>query len=740
MNTSRICSLALAALAALSCADEPADLAGNEGIETTIALSLTAAPETPGLAGSRALPDPLEVNEGTGPGYVVEDFWLLQFDQDGYRLGAPRYYLMPSMASSTAVAVIIPPVGKIYKCVLIANTHSDAFHATLGSVTTLEGLKTVYKRIWNLEDLYNATDDAPDLLMNGTVNVTSSTTSLTCALYRNVAKLTLTLTNDSGSGVTITSVQLRNVPDRLFYADRLLDGAATPSPSPAQSGLFDLPVDEFELAPDAPVKTLRYYLPRNRQGTTGTSTEAQKNLLAPGRATYIEIMAVTAGAIEDGGGKPLRYRFYPGANMTNDFNIVPNFRYTLPVVFNTAGAVGDSRVENLGQVQLAEANSYILNPLAGAVQTTYGVPVTRVNKFWRSVDGGVPGGVLADNTPWVAEVIWQDGGAGVELIKFCEASGAFTGDTYAGTGDSYFYVSPAGPTARGNVLVGLRKENATDYLWSWHLWITGYNPDIAPSAWQEDVYSYGVPGGGHVHRYSGGTWATAAYADKFIMDRNLGAASANSEDGLANTRGLYYQFGRKDPFPAASVKLYNVSGTAVTAFTASSNDCIGRISGGTLIKTAVQRPYNFYYPASGDWAQNNPYYANLWNNPAWHVSPTGKSLFDPCPPGWKVPEQNTWAVFIVSGKPNAANYPGGYNGDGWEFYMSGSSGETAFYPAGGLRNINGEMSNGRDNGYSRSSAPLNNEFAFYLYFNSENIIPQNANHRSFGLPTRCIQE
>ncbi|MDR2130260.1 MAG: DUF4906 domain-containing protein, partial [Odoribacteraceae bacterium] len=428
MNTSRIYSLALVALAALSCADEPAELAGNEGREATIALSLTAVPEeAPGLAGSRALPDPLNVNEGTAPLYVVKDFWLMQFGQDGIRIGTPRYYTMPTTSSTTAVAVVLPPDGQIYKCVLLANTHADAFDITLRAVTTLEGLKTVYKRIRGLEDMYNSGDAAPDLFMNGTIDIDSDTETLTCALYRNVAKLTLEITNSAASGVTITSARLRNVPDRLFYADQLFNGDATPSPSAAQSGLFDLPVDEFELAPGEPVKTLRYYLPRNRQGITGTSAEDQKNLYAPGRATFIEITAV------DGAGKPFRYRFYPGANMTNDFNIVPNYHYTLPVVFNTAGVEGDSRVEELGQVQLAESNSYIINPLPGAFQTTYGVPVTRVNRFWGSVDGAAAN-VLATSTGWEAEVIWQDK-ANVGLIEFCQADGTvITTGKYEGTG------------------------------------------------------------------------------------------------------------------------------------------------------------------------------------------------------------------------------------------------------------------------------------------------------------------
>jgi hypothetical protein len=301
-------------------------------------------------------------------------------------------------------------------------------------------------------------------------------------------------------------------------------------------------------------------------------------------------------------------------------------------------------------------------------------------------------------------------------------------------------------------LIGVKKKGATNYLWSWHLWITNYNPDDAAPSWQEDVYSYGVPGGA-VHRYSGGAWATAAYTDKFIMDRNLGAASATRADGIAKTRGLYYQFGRKEPFPAASVKLYNVSGATVTAFTATANDCIVRVSGATIIKTAVQYPYNFYAPGSGggDWLSGNPYYNTLWNNPSWYPDTQSapsvkKSLFDPCPPGWRLPMDGTWNTFSLAGNvPNAANYPGDYKSGqeqaGWEFYMSGSSGETVFYPASGYRSaISGGMNYERSHGFNRSSTPYSSIFDRYLYFNATIVQPQLLTDRGDGFPARCLQE
>jgi uncharacterized protein (TIGR02145 family) len=400
-------------------------------------------------------------------------------------------------------------------------------------------------------------------------------------------------------------------------------------------------------------------------------------------------------------------------------------------------------------VQLAESNSYIIHPLPGTVQTTYGVPVTRVNRFWGSPDGAAAN-VLSSTTGWEAEVIWQDK-AGEGLIDFCESNGTIlTTGKYEGTGETYFHFSPKDENASGNVLIGVKKKGAPaseGYLWSWHLWLTNYDPDAAPPSWQEGVYSYPVTGGA-VHRYAGGTWATAAYTDKFIMDRDLGAASANRADGLGKTRGLFYQFGRKDPFPATSVGLYNVSGTAVTAFTATANDCIVRVSGSTAIKTAVQYPYNFYVPGSGDWVSGNSYYNNSWNNPGWYTSvpKAGKSLFDPCPPGWRLPETGTWNTFTLASVPNAANYPGdfktGNDQAGWEFYMSGSSGETAFYSASGYRHVAmGAVYNERYYGYNWSfSLDGNSAKGRVLHFNGANVYAPHADHRGSGFSTRCVQE
>jgi uncharacterized protein (TIGR02145 family) len=289
------------------------------------------------------------------------------------------------------------------------------------------------------------------------------------------------------------------------------------------------------------------------------------------------------------------------------------------------------------------------------------------------------------------------------------------------------------------VLIGVKKKGTTEYLWSWHLWLTNYNPNAAPLSWQEDVYSYAVPGGA-VHRHPGAEWATAAYTNKFIMDRNFGAASATRTDGLAKTRGLYYQFGRKDPFPAASVSLYDVRGAILPRNDYAPNtDCIVRVPGQTAIKTAEQHPYNFYYPGFGNWMQGEPYSNNAWSNPGWYTSvpKAGKSLFDPCPPGWRLPVLNVWKVPFAS----VDDFKHADDLAGWEFYLSGSSGATVFYPAAGSRLPDtGGMSSERGNGYIWTSTPYGGGGGRFFYFSQGTVDYQSGGERSYGFSVRCIQE
>ena len=125
-------------------------------------------------------------------------------------------------------------------------------------------------------------------------------------------------------------------------------------------------------------------------------------------------------------------------------------------------------------------------------------------------NGRATTGITPDNLYGTrAKVIWETGptrGAVIRSVHCLNSEICFT------TG-----------TVPGNALIGLFDER-DNCLWSWHIWAADYDP----AATAQD--------------YTGG---------RTFMDRNLGALSAAGSD--VTSRGLCYQWGRKDPFayPAA---------------------------------------------------------------------------------------------------------------------------------------------------------------------------------------------
>ena len=74
-------------------------------------------------------------------------------------------------------------------------------------------------------------------------------------------------------------------------------------------------------------------------------------------------------------------------------------------------------------------------------------------------------------------------------------------------------------TQQGNALIGLFNAGG-ECVWSWHIWVANYDPESS------------------AQKYSSGD---------IFMDRNLGAVGTDYTKVTAC--GLYYQWGRKDPFP-----------------------------------------------------------------------------------------------------------------------------------------------------------------------------------------------
>ena len=709
---------------------------GNEGGVNIILKCIGL--ESPGS--TKSIDEGQMPDEGTGNGYKVKDYWVLQYTSGGdFIENSDKYVSVEDGQENYKTPVIMPTEGNAYYCLFIANTHNPEldkeFDEWKGS---LSSMRNFYKNIEKLEDTYNIAEK--DLIMSGIAELPYGATELYCRLYRNIAKITVELINKEGSDLTIKSVNIKNVPGSALYADALYKEPGIPvnipeAPYPQSQSVdfFDYELDNVNVAAGE-TKSLVWYLPRNIRGNVSDVTSADlKNKYAPESATYIEIFAVT------GNGGLYRYRFYLGENATTNFDVVPNRHYKLPITFVDKGNVSDSRVGDYSSIELSSnSNSFIINPLPVEMQSVYSLPVSRVNKFWTSTDAqaGVDN-TLSENTEWVAEVIWQD--QPQRLMSFVDDNGN-SADTFTGKGNTSFKFKVV-QGAKGNVLVGVRKPDETNYLWSWHLWITDYNPDECTTTWIQNKYVYYVSGG-QVHRYAGDYWNNNC-ENRYIMDRNLGAMSATKTDDIKKTGGLLYQYGRKDPFMSIDTKLYKIDGETETSFSLQSPGSI---------YNSVYLPYKFNNVNSGDWVTSNPY---IGDNKFWNSTGTNKSIYDPCPEGWMIPSEGTYEIFGKNkAENNEVNYQSKFTEPGYEgieFCVDSADDHKeyniAYFPAIGNIHPNTGLSNKlgeRGTLHTLNSSDGNDKGNCYpfefIIKNTTKITTATSSSKAKAASIRCIRE
>ena len=201
----------------------------------------------------------------------------------------------------------------------------------------------------------------------------------------------------------------------------------------------------------------------------------------------------------------------------------------------------------------------------------------------------------------------------------------------------------------GNAVIGAYDAGGT-MIWSWHIWAVNYNPETSK----------------------------VLFNGYNMMDRNLGAlANDNSTtDKILVSYGLYYQWGRKDPFigPAsynaangASASMYNGGGSRVYLKTE-----VSSAEAGTM-DYAVRNPLTFIVGVAGseyDW---------LWSahsDALW--SQTQKSVNDPCPYGWRVAPAAAFDQLFIDDIPSA-EYADKF---GWTLMPSTVTGASLFIGAG----------------------------------------------------------
>ena len=191
------------------------------------------------------------------------------------------------------------------------------------------------------------------------------------------------------------------------------------------------------------------------------------------------------------------------------------------------------------------------------------------------------------------------------------AAGSIVSDVSFSNGWVYFQALKA-----GNALIAV-EDAAGAVLWSWHIWIPS-------TAIGKDSYSLTT------HQF---------------MDRNLGALDVASSGGtvLPETFGLLYQWGRKDPFVGAKA-VGNNSQAALTGV------AMSKKSGQMSLAETLANPTIFAAVDWGvEWCSNSS--ADFWG-----YKSQKKGLYDPCPPGYKVPRYDEALGLFNSDLNSAPNF------------------------------------------------------------------------------------
>ena len=427
-----------------------------------------------------------------------------------------------------------------------------------------------------------------------------------------------------------------------------------------------------------------------------------------------------------------------------------------------------------GSVNRSTANCYVISaPGHYRIPLVYGNAIengaTNANAYISHAAAGNPlvlynfqdhTGHAIDN-PWIekthgganasvdgAEVVWADAANLVHSPSITHVGGE---------GFLDFEVTAA-DIQSGNAVVAVTKGSGASktVLWSWHLWFAPKDAldKIPVTNHQGVVYNFTKEAlGWKPTQWSGSTY-TSARTVKVKVEQTVANNGTRQEAVINITQNpgnvkqgatTLYQFGRKDAFPGVATSDLKAGGITENA------------GDNMSITNGIQHP-DLYYTWGSNWYTNYGYY-NLWSADntvtggynMGNDNPVVKTVYDPCPVGFKMPANNAFTGFTTTGLNSTSQSEMNVDGtDDWQqwtnnfghnFWTNSSKTATINFPASGLRyNIDGSLSLVGYFGYYWSAVPDYTHDGCYLNFYSGYVYPLNGSPRTYGFAVRAVSE
>ena len=351
---------------------------------------------------------------------------------------------------------------------------------------------------------------------------------------------------------------------------------------------------------------------------------------------------------------------------------------------------------------------------------------TLMNSFVNHRDARITAPYLVDNNlvvPREAIMIWQD------AYNMVEPSSVKLSDDYKyitfKVNEDYI--------CQGNALLSVRDESKK-ILWSWNIWVTDENLDnhVPVTNLSNSVYNLmTVPLG----FCSEDKRIYTPRKIEFLFEQENSGLQADVN--FVQSTQSYLEYGKNAPFyeygrfAPESISNGILSGNVNKGnkpLYYASDYVVGYKTGTVSMGTSIQTPYIHY--GDGDsfaWCKTNP-------NNVWDVSNTStntydksshlsvKSVYDPCPVGYKVPEPLAFSAFTL------ANSTGVYDKGRYFYTKPSKGGELLFVPLLGTNSSQVAFAQG---GYFMSGGNGTNR-CWLFYYTTSSVSPYFGAKRCIG--------